>query len=379
MTAEGRPARAAISRLILQNFRSYRSLDLRCGPGTVALSGANGAGKTNILEAISLLAAGGGLRRAAHADMALQGGPGDWGIAADVQGAAGVARLGTALDPASSESRRCRIDGENVPSAGAFSAHLRLVWLTPSMDGLFAGSASERRRFLDRLVLAIDPEHGGRVAALERALRSRNRLLEQNGFDRAWMDAVEQQIAEIAVSVAAARSETVSRLSALIAEGAQPAFPRAALTLEGSLEEALLATTATAVEDAYRARLADSRWRDKAAGRTLEGPHRSDLLVADAARDMPARRCSTGEQKALLVGIVLAQAQLVGASAGFAPVLLLDEVAAHLDPQRRGALYEAIAALDAQAWLTAADAACFAELGPAASRFEVQSGTVVAG
>lgn len=378
--AARRPAsarRTAVGRLILTNFRSYAALDLRCGTATVALSGPNGAGKTNILEAISLLAAGGGLRRVAHGDMARTPGAGDWFVAADIEGAHGSVRLGTGLDPSVGESRRCRVDGDAVPSAGAFAEHLRLVWLTPSMDGLFAGPASERRRFLDRLVLAVDPVHGGRVAALERALRSRNRLLEADRVDRLWLDAVEREIAEIATSVAAARVETVMRLSALIGAGLSPAeFPRAALALQGALEVALAGASATAVEDSYRGRLAENRWRDRAAGRALEGPHLSDLAVADAARGMPARQCSTGEQKALLIGLVLAHAQLVAASADAPPVLLLDEVAAHLDPRRRAALYRFTEALGAQAWLTAADPACFAELGGDAARLEVCAGTV---
>jgi DNA replication and repair protein RecF len=234
------PSRTAVTRLILSNFRSYAALDLECGESSVALSGHNGAGKTNILEAISLLAPGRGLRRAPHAELAREGGNGGWAVAADVQTEEETLRLGTGVEPPMGEARRSRIDGEPVSGSGAFAAHLRLVWLTPSMDGLFAGSASERRRFLDRLVLAVDPEHGTRVAALERGLRNRNRLLEDDFPDRAWLDAAEREIAETAVAVAAARAETVGRLASAIGDnGAPAAFPRASLALEGSLEEAL--------------------------------------------------------------------------------------------------------------------------------------------
>jgi DNA replication and repair protein RecF len=371
------PARSAVTRLILKNFRSYAELDLDCGPRSVALSGPNGAGKTNLLEAISLLAPGRGLRRAPHAELARLPGDGSWAVAADVDGPLGAVRLGTGVEPQLGEARRSRIDGEPVGSAGAFAPHLRLVWLTPAMDGLFAGSASDRRRFLDRLVLAGDPEHGARVTALERALRNRNRLLEDERPDRAWLDAVEREIAATATAVAAARVETVGRLAALIAaNGAGSAFPRATLLLEGTLETALASAAATRVEDDYRARLGEARPRDGYAGRTLEGPHLTDLVVGEAATGMPAHRCSTGEQKALLIGIVLAHARLVAHVTGSAPVLLLDEVAAHLDPGRRRALFEALEAIGAQAWLTAADAACFAELGEGALRLTVSGSRI---
>lgn len=371
------PARSAVTRLILQNFRSYAALDLSTGPRSVAFSGPNGAGKTNLLEAISLLAPGRGLRRAPHAELARIPGDGGWAVAADVEGPEGRVRLGTGVEPQLGESRRSRIDGEPVGSAGAFSPHLRLVWLTPAMDGLFAGSASDRRRFLDRLVLASDPEHGARVTGLERGLRNRNRLLEEERPDVAWLDAVEREIAATATAVAAARVETVGRLVALIAaNGAGSAFPRGTLALDGALETALADATATTVEDQYRIRLGRARPRDRYAGRTLEGPHLTDLSVGEAASGMPAHRCSTGEQKALLIGIVLAHARLVAHVCGSAPVLLLDEVAAHLDPGRRRALFEALEAIGAQAWLTAADAACFAELGADATQFSVSGSRV---
>lgn len=372
----GHAPRVAVTRLRLTNFRSYGALDLACGDRSVALVGPNGAGKTNILEAISLLAPGRGLRRAPYAELARTPGDGSWTIVADLVGLAGEARLGAGVEPGQETGRRCRIDGAPVASAGAFAQHLRLVWLTPNMDGLFRGSAGDRRRFLDRLVVAADPEHAARASGLEKALRSRNRLLEDERADSRWLDAVERELAELAVAVAAARADTARRLGALIAETADPAspFPAALIAIEGSLEAELSYASATAVEDAYRARLASARRRDRAAGRTLEGPHLSDLLVRHAAKDMPAALCSTGEQKALLIGLVLAHARLIARLDGAPPVTLLDEVAAHLDPLRREALYGALDALGAQAWITAADPAAFAELGGRARLFTVSDG-----
>ncbi len=374
----GGAPRVAVTRLRLTNFRSYAALDLACGERSVALVGPNGAGKTNILEALSLLAPGRGLRRAPYAELARTPGDGSWTIVADLTGLSGEARLGAGVDAAQESGRRCRIDGAPVPSAGAFARHLRLVWLTPDMDGLFRGPAGDRRRFLDRLVVAADPEHAARAAGLEKALRSRNRLLEDDRSDLRWLDAVERELAELAVAVAAARADTARRLGALIAETADPAspFPAALIAIEGSLEAELSYASATAVEDAYRERLASARRRDRAAGRTLEGPHLSDLLVRHAAKDMPAALCSTGEQKALLIGLVLAHARLIARLDGAPPVTLLDEVAAHLDPLRREALYGALDALGAQAWITAADPASFAELGDRAHLFTVSGGGV---
>lgn len=371
------PRPAAVTWLKLSNFRSYASLDIDVGAGSVALVGPNGAGKTNILEAVSMLAPGRGLRRAQHAELARAPGDGSWAVAAEISGVSGPARLGTGVEAQSGEGRRCRIDGSAVGSAGAFADHLRLVWLTPDFDGLFRGPASDRRRFLDRLVAAADPAHAARAGGLERALRSRNRLLEEERSDLRWLDAVEREVAELGVAVAAARTETVGRLAALIAETADPGspFPAAALALDGALESDLASSPASAVEDRYRERLSRSRSRDRAAGRTLEGPHLSDLLVRHAPKDMEADKCSTGEQKALLIGLVLAHVRLIARLDGWAPVVLLDEVAAHLDPLRREALFAALEALSAQAWLTGADPHAFAQLGGRARVFAVSDGT----
>jgi DNA replication and repair protein RecF len=346
------------------------------------LVGPNGAGKTNCIEAISFLSPGRGLRRATLDDVADNQGDGSWAVSAEIEGALGLATLGTGIDAPGSEapatSRRCRIDREPVASATAFGDHLRMVWLTPSMDGLFLGAASERRRFFDRLVLAIDSEHSGRVSALDRSLRSRNRILEVRNCDDHWCDAIERETAELAVAVAAMRGQTVNKLAAMLrGHGESSAFPSAQIMLDGWMENALISEPATAVEDRYREILRDSRARDAAAGRTFNGPHLTDLQVIYAPKSMPARDASTGEQKALLIGLVLAHANLVAEMTGITPLLLLDEVVAHLDPDRRTALFAELAKLGAQVWMTGADPAAFADIGASGEIFDVDSGQIV--
>jgi DNA replication and repair protein RecF len=370
-----------ILRLSLTHFRNYRAAGVATRADRVVLVGPNGAGKTNCLEAISFLSPGRGLRRATLEDVADIQGDGSWAVSAEVEGAFGLATLGTGIEAPRAEGgaqgRRARIDREPVASAAAFGDHLRMVWLTPAMDGLFMGAASERRRFFDRLVLAIDSEHASRVSALERALRSRNRLLEDRHFDVHWCDAIEREVAELAVAVAAQRGQTVQRLAAMLAaRGATSAFPSAQIALDGWMENALLNEPATAVEDRYRALLHGARSRDAAAGRTLDGPHLTDLQVVYAPKAMPARDASTGEQKALLIGLVLAHATLVAEMTGITPLLLLDEIVAHLDPDRRRALFDELAGLGAQAWMTGADPAAFRDVGAGAEVFEVVNGTV---
>jgi DNA replication and repair protein RecF len=252
-----------------------------------------------------------------------------------------------------------------------------MVWLTPSMDGLFTGAASERRRFFDRLVLAIDSEHSARVSALDRALRSRNRLLEVRNFDDHWCEAIERETAELAVAVAATRGQTLARLAAMLRQrGAQSAFPSAEIALDGWMENALINEPATSVEDRYRTILRQGRARDAAAGRTLDGPHLTDLQVIYAPKQMPARDASTGEQKALLIGLVLAHATLVAEMTGIVPLLLLDEIVAHLDPARRKALFAELAKLGSQVWMTGADPAAFADIGAQGEIFEVDAGRI---
>ena len=372
---------ASIRRLTLTNVRSYHAAQLELGgsPGPVVLTGPNGAGKTNVLEAISLLMPGRGLRRATLDEIAFAEGDGRWAVSADVEGALGLATLGTGIEQQglngdAVSSRKYRIDREPVTSASAFADHLRVIWLIPSMDSLFNGPASERRRFLDRLALALDAEHSSRVNALERSLRARNRLLEDSRPDPHWLDAAEHETAELAVAVAAGRSDTVTRLQAALAARRSETFPAASIALDGWMEAMVRDQPAVAVEDRYRTLLRENRPRDAAAGRTLDGPHLTDLLVIYAAKGIPAGDASTGEQKALLIALILAHAHLIAEMTGFAPILLLDEVVAHLDPNRRSALYDELAQLGAQVWMTGADPAAFADLAGRATIFDVVPG-----
>jgi DNA replication and repair protein RecF len=379
---------AALRRLTLTNFRSYHAASLDIGANLVVLTGPNGAGKTNLIEAISFLMPGRGLRRATLEEVAFSEGDGtaggslggSWAVSAEVEGMLGLATLGTGIESPAAETttrtRLCRIDREPVGSAAAFADHLRVIWLVPAMDQLFMGPASERRRFLDRLVLAVDAEHQGRVNALERALRSRNRLLEDPRPDPHWLDAIEHETAELAVAVAAQRAETVHRLQAALATRKDDAFPSAEIALEGWMERLLPDHPAMEIEERYRGILKNNRARDAAAGRTLDGPHLTDLAVIYSPKSIPAADASTGEQKALLIGLVLAHAGLLAEMTGFAPVLLLDEVVAHLDPDRRLALYAALARLGAQVFMTGADPAAFAEVASQAAVFTVNSGQV---
>lgn len=369
-----------ITRLILTSFRSYPRLDLAVDAGMVVLTGQNGAGKTNVLEALSLFTQGKGLRRAELEDMASEDGPGSFAVAAEVEGALGPAQLGTGLEGPDAGPRKYRIDRQPVSSAAPFADHLRLIWLTPAMDGLFSGSAGERRRFLDRLVLAVDAGHGTRVNALERALRSRNRLLEDPRADLRWLEAAEHEVADLAIAVAASRADTVRRLAGLIEEEIDPAspFPYARIALDGAIENAVLDEPALAVEERYRQVLRDGRPRDRAAGRTLDGPHLTDLLVMHGPKGIAAERASTGEQKALLVGLVLAHARLVARLAGMTPIVLLDEVAAHLDPIRRAALYDRLESFGAQVWLTGADPSAFDVIAGRAAVYRVAPGRIEA-
>ena len=371
---------ALVRRLNLHNFRNYPSATLEAGAGTIALVGPNGAGKTNLIEAISFLAPGRGLRRATLSEIAFNEGDGSWAVAAEIEGALGLATLGTGIEPpledGATTQRQCRIDREPVASAAAFADHLRVIWLVPAMDSLFTGAPSERRRFLDRLALAVDAEHASRVNALERSLRSRNRLLEEARADSHWLEAVEHETAELAVAVASLRVETVRRLAAVLDTRKDSPFPPAEVAIDGWLEQLIPAYPASDIEQRYRAVLRDNRGRDAAAGRTLDGPHLSDLKVVYAAKGIPAADASTGEQKALLIGLVLAHAQLLSEMAGAAPVLLLDEVLAHLDPARRLALDRELTELGAQAWMTGADPALFREIASLAGVVEVKSGTL---
>ncbi|SIQ76099.1 DNA replication and repair protein RecF [Rhizobium sp. RU20A] len=368
--------RVSLSRLKLGNFRNYESLALDLDARHVVLTGDNGSGKTNLMEAVSFLSPGRGLRRAAYGDVSRVGGDGGFTVFAELEGMEGSVEIGTGTDPGEdSQSRRLRLNGTPARTVEELLDHCRLLWLTPAMDGLFTGTSSERRRFLDRLVLSLDPEHGRRVADFERAMRSRNRLLSEPGADPVWLTGLEKQMAELGVAMAVARREMLGLLAALIERRPRETpFPTASLTLSGFMDAH--AGPAFELEDAYLDALRSGRYRDAAAGRTLEGPHRSDLVVRHLEKSMEAERCSTGEQKALLVGLILAHAELVADITGFAPVLLLDEIAAHLDEGRRAALFDLIDAIGGQAFMTGTDKAMFAALRDRARFLTVANGTV---
>jgi DNA replication and repair protein RecF len=367
--------------LRLVDFRNYGDIDLALDAAHVVLVGENGAGKTNLMEAVSLLSPGRGLRRATIEDMGRKTGAGGWSVSVRLDGPTGETRIGVGASGEAGETRAktIRIDSQPVRAAEDLIDYLHILWLTPTMDGLFTGPASERRRFLDRFVLALDPGHAARVAAFERTMRGRNKLLEDDRFDDDWLAAIEMQMAEIGVAVASARVEAVACLARLIAatrDDAAP-FPHADLALEGEIEAMAAAGGPSAeIEDRYRSMLSAARRRDKAAGRTLDGPHRADLIVDHGPKAMPAAHSSTGEQKALLLGLVLAHARLVAETHGRAPILLLDEVSAHLDQRRRTSLFDRLNELGGQCWLTGTDLAAFEPLGRAAQRLEVSAGTV---
>ncbi|WP_183831427.1 DNA replication/repair protein RecF [Aquamicrobium lusatiense] len=373
------PLSSHIRRLTLTNFRNYAALSLELKPGPVVLSGDNGAGKTNLLEAVSLLAPGRGLRRAPYADVAREGGDGGFALHAKLDGPEGEVDIGTGImaGEAGEGGRRVRINGAPARNADELLQWLRVMWLTPSMDTLFTGPAGDRRRFLDRLVLAIDAAHGQRALAYEKAMRGRNRLLAENSRDGAWFEAIETQLAETGVAIAAARAELVRLLAAKIEQlpGGGP-FPQADIALSGELEAQVGTMPAVDVEEGFRRTLATGRERDRAAGRTLDGPHRSDLIVRHRPKSMPAELCSTGEQKALLVGIVLSHARLTGEISGMTPILLLDEIAAHLDAGRRAALFSILEDMNCQAFMTGTDAALFSSLEGRAQFLTVDHGTV---
>ncbi|MCA0034193.1 DNA replication/repair protein RecF [Mesorhizobium sp. B263B2A] len=372
------PGQTHISKLTLTNFRNYAALAIDLAPGAVVFSGDNGAGKTNLLEAISFLTPGRGLRRAPYADVARAGGDGGFALHARLDGPDGQVEIGTGVSGGDSEGgRRVRINGVTARSAEDMLEWLRVVWLTPAMDTLFTGPAADRRRFLDRLVLAIDPGHGQRALDYEKAMRGRNRLLTENSRDDRWFEAIEIQMAETGVAIAAARAELVRLLAAMIDRLPDSGpFPQADIGLAGDLEAEISGTPAVDVEERFRRALADGRDRDRAAGRTLEGPHRSDLLVRHRTKAMPAEICSTGEQKALLVGIVLSHARLTGEMSGMTPILLLDEIAAHLDGGRRAALFSILEELNCQAFMTGTDAALFSSLQGRAQFLTVDHGMV---
>ncbi len=378
------PAKALrfVRSLKLTDFRNYARADLALDARPVVLAGDNGAGKTNLLEAVSLLGPGHGLRGRPYAELCRKDGAGGFAVAASVVLGDDEVEIGTGLAAQPREEtsgRTVRIAGKER-SAGALAEYVNLVWLIPALDGLFTGSASERRRFLDRLVLAVDPKMRKPLGRYDRAMRQRNRLFQMREGSASLFEGLEEQMAEAGTAIAAARLDAIARLAALIermrAERGECPFPWASVALEGQLEAALATCSATEVEDEFRLALEAGRERDRAATRALEGPHLSDLIVMHGPKAAPAAQCSSGEQKALLIGLILAKAELITSVEGVPPLILLDEVAAHLDEARREALFGQILALKSQAWMTGTDRDLFRPLGEEAQIFAVNRGMI---
>ena len=363
-----------LSRLRLTRFRNHAALELRFGARAVVLAGPNGAGKTNVLEAISLLGAGRGLRGARASELAMEGLP-PWAVSGHFEDGSGGFEIGTgSLEEGSADRRAFRLDGEKLRAQAELAERVAAVWITPQMDRLFQESAGGRRRFLDRLAMALEPHLAREATAYESAMAGRNRLLQKGRAEPAWLAALEDSMARHGIAIAASRRALVARLNAAQAALPESAFPAAILALQCPAAALLEEMPALAAEEALRDAWAASRPRDGAAGATLSGPHRADLIFTHAAKAMPAGLCSTGEQKALLISTVLAHAGLIAAARGFAPLLLLDEVAAHLDEARRGALFAALAGLPAQCFLTGTDTEVFAPLAGRAEHWRIAPG-----
>jgi DNA replication and repair protein RecF len=371
-----------VRRLTLSDFRGYAALRIETDPRPVVLTGPNGAGKTNLIEALSFLAPGRGLRRARLDEVDRRdGGPSArWAVAASVATPNGPVEIGTGRDPESAPGslrRVVRLDGKPARSQAELARVISVLWVTPDMDRLFQEGSGARRRFLDRMVYGVDPDHAGYVAAYDHALRERARLLREGSRDATWLATLEATMAAKGVAIAAGRRALVRRLEGALREGVAP-FPRAEIALQGTLESWLDEMPALAVEDRFKAALEAARAEDAVEGSAKDGAHRGDLAVHHVEADMPAALCSTGEQKALLIALVLAQARLQAAAHAAPPLLLLDEVGAHLDRVRRTALYEELAALGAQAWMTGTDEVLFESLGDSVQYFRVVDANVVA-
>lgn len=375
-----------VERLTLSGFRNYDALSLELAPTPLVLTGPNGSGKTNVLEAVSLLAPGQGLRQAPFSDLARGGGDGSWSVSSRVHTAFGPVVIGTGQTGSDRQGERAggrivRIDGEAKTGSGALADYVEMVWITPATDGLFTGPASERRRFLDRLILCFDPSHRTRAGRFERAMAQRNRLLSDGVTRGGNLDGLEIVMAEMGIAMAAARAEAVAALASVIdarrLRDPESPFPWSEVRLEGAVDRDLAERAAVDVEDAYARLLRDVRERDRAAGRALDGPHRSDLAVFHGPKATAARHSSTGEQKALLMGLLLAHAELVAARRdGMTPMLLLDEVTAHLDVDRRAALFDELLRLGTQAWMTGTDQQAFSSLAGKAQFWRVEQGSV---
>jgi len=352
----------ALKELTLSHFRSHKHARLELDGRPVAIFGANGAGKTNILESISLLSPGRGLRRASADEMARQPEALGWKITGVLRSLHQLHEVETTSQPET--SRQVRIDGKSATQT-ALGRIARILWLVPAMDRLWIEGADGRRRFLDRMTLSFEPTHGDATLTYEKAMRERNRLLKDQVRDPAWYGAVEGQMAKAGAAIVQNRSEALLRVAAA-QEGAQTAFPAAALTITGPDDGPMPSTQAD-----LAVAFAGNRQRDLYAGRTLIGPHRADLGAIYAAKGVAAKQCSTGEQKALLISLILANARALADDFGAPPLLLLDEIAAHLDPDRRAALYDEICALGAQAWMTGTGPELFADLGDRAQRIKI--------
>ncbi len=376
-------SRLAVLRLTLHEWRSFSGLELEIDSRPVVLAGANGAGKTNILEAISLLGPGRGLRGAELAELgrrpaAADESTADWAVSALLEGAEGPLRVGVGIERDTGPPRRiARLDGRMAGPA-ELARHLRIVWTHPGMDRLFSGAAGERRKFFDRLAMGFYPEHGQIASAYERAMRERQKVLEDQG-DPLWLDALERRMAETGASLAAARVDTQRRLMQALDRRESSVFPQADLDLIGEMEVGFLAgEPAGAIETRFMATLRAARGRDRAAGRALSGPHRADWPARHRAAGRPAAECSTGEQKALQLSILLAYARALADEWGSPPLLLIDEAGAHLDSRRRDALWGEILDLDVQAWLTGTDIELFSGFGPNAQIFSAGNGRLKA-
>ena len=375
------PERPAVTRLKLTGFRNYAALDLTLDARPVALFGPNGAGKTNLVEAVSFLGPGRGVRAAGSDAVRRRTEAGldrVWGVYAEAMTVEGAVSLATGSDPAEPSRRKTKLDGA-AATQSALARLFPMLWLTPREDRLWAGPRGDRMRFFDRLVLAGAPDHGAEANRYEKAQRERQRLLDRHAeggrADPAWLDALEAKMAAAGVAMAAARLDALARLQAEIDARPETAFPKADLGLEGVLEARLAqGGSAAQVEAWFADALEHARPRDAAAGRALTGPHRTELAARHRAKDQPAADCSTGEQKALVLGLALAQGAAIARARGAAPVLILDEACAHLDAARREGLARALIDLNTQAWLTGVEAGLFEVFGESVQRIAVEDG-----
>ncbi len=370
-------AALSIGKISLVHFRNYDDISLKLETAPIVLTGPNGGGKTNLLEAISLLVPGRGLRRAQLSELQNRQASAPWAVAANMRASSGDLQIGTGRDPEEEDGERriVQIDGRAARSQNALGEYVAMAWITPEMDRILAEGPGARRKWLDRLAYSFDPAHGGRVSRYEKAMRERMRLLREGPADAVWLSALEDEMARTGVAIAAARRQLIRQLRTAIAE-TESTFPQADLALKGMAEEALEDQPALPIEDMMRADLARDRGEDAQSGSCAAGPHRSDLSVTHRARQCPAELCSTGEQKALVIAIMLAYVRMLAETRKMAPLFLLDDIAAHLDDTRRAALFEEIRALGVQAWLTGTDTEPFASLLPYAQHGAVANGSV---